>query len=227
MEFSKLKLEIYDLMGTLVPGVLFIALGSLTVAGNIAGLSWLERLTGTQLTVLLFAAFAAGQLVQEAGDWLIRVTKGPRFLKQGRDGFWNSAEAQNVRDKIKRESSVDVMSADAAYDYCLTVVRDEFPKRDTFMAISDLARSMWLLSWASTIPLLRFTSWLGWSWGHAKMMAEGLVAIGVLSYLAWRRMIRFRGLSDVTVFRVFLAVKAADGTASSGENGAESDSAVS
>lgn len=223
MEFSKLKLEIYDLMGTLVPGVLFIALGALTVAGNAAGLSWLGKLTGTQLTILLFAAFAAGQLVQEAGDWSIRVTKGPRFLKQGRDGFWNSAEAQGVRDKIKRESSVDVASPDAAYNYCLTVVRDQFPKRDTFMAISDLARSMWLLAWASMIPLVRFTSQLGWSWVHAKVVVEGLVAIGALSYLAWRRMIRFRDLSDVTVFQVFLAVKATDSTAPSGEKEAESD----
>jgi hypothetical protein len=122
-----------------------------------------------------------------------------------------------------RQSSVDVATADAAYDYCLTVVRDVFPKRDTFMAISDLARSIWLLASASTISLLRFTNWLGWSWGHPRVMAEGLLTIGVLSYLAWRRMIRFRNLSDVTVFRVFLAIKASDGAAPSGENGAESD----
>lgn len=73
------------------------------------------------------------------------------------------------------------------------------------------------------IPLVRFTSQLGWSWFHAMVVAEGLVAIGALSYLAWRRMIRFRDLSDVTVFQVFLAVKATDSTAPSGENEAESD----
>lgn len=212
MEFSKLKLEIYDLLGTLVPGILFIALGVVTVAGSAAGFIWLGKLTGTQLTLFLFAAFAAGQLVQEAADWLICATRGPRFLKRGRDAFWSSAEAQAVRDKIKRESFADLGSADAAYDYCLTIVRDKFQKRDTFMAISDLARSLWLLGWASVIPLLRFTGYLGWSWGHARALAEGLLAIGVLSYLAWVRMVRFRRLSDVTVFTVFLAINSPDGS---------------
>jgi hypothetical protein len=79
------------------------------------------------------------------------------------------------------------------------------------MAISDLARSLWLLGWASVIPLLRFTGYLGWSWGHARALAEGLFAIGVLSYLAWVRMVRFRRISDATVFTVFLAVKSLDG----------------
>ncbi len=209
MEFSKLKLEIYDLLGTLVPGILCIALAGLTIGGGTtAAPAFLGKITGTQLTLLLFAAFAAGQLVQEAADRLIKVVKGPRFLKVGRDTFWTSPAASAVREKIKRESGTDIRSADVGYDYCLTVIGDRFAKRDTFIAIADLARSLWFLAWVALAPLVRLSANLGWSWVRAKTIAEGLLAICIISYLAWARMIRFRTLSDVSVFHVFLAVNA-------------------
>lgn len=219
MEFSKLKLEIYDLLGTLVPGILAIAMLVVTVIGNMGAFGFLGKISGTQLTLLLFAAFAAGQLVQEAGDRVIKDVKGPRFLKRSRDAFWASADANVVRDKIKRESGENIQSPDAAYDYCLTVVGDKFAKRDTFLAIADLARSLWLLGWAALVPVFRLSGYLGWSWARGKTLAEGLIAISVFTYLSWARMIRFRAMSDVTVFNVFLAVKSADTASTPGKDG--------
>jgi hypothetical protein len=67
------------------------------------------------------------------------------------------------------------------------------------------AWSMWLLSIVSTVPaILSAIHKIG---TRARLISgsEGLALAFVAAYLAWSRMVRFRQLSDVTVFNVFLA----------------------
>jgi hypothetical protein len=206
MEFSKLKLEIYDLLGTLVPGLLALGLSVITFSSWHAAIGLAGRMTGTMFTLLLLLGFAAGQIVQEAADKLVKTFRGGRFFKQARDRFWKSPASEAVRQKINTESGIRLAAVDDAFDYCLTRIGDRFAKRDTFMAISDLARCLWLLSILGLIPLIHGAVAILDLRARVYFIGEGALAIAAFSYLAWIRMLRFRELSDLPVFRCFLAL---------------------
>lgn len=206
MEVSKIKLEVYDLLGTIVPGLLTIALALIMVCGWSRAFLLMGHLTGTILTAALLGAFAVGQIIQEAADRLVKAIKGPRFLKAGRDSFWNSSEMALVREKIDRESGLQMDSVDTAYDFCLTCIEGRFSKRDTFVAISDLARSLWLLSLLAVLPTIQASVFPPANFRRGLLACCGVLSAAIFALLAWSRMVRFRLLSDLTVFRVYLAV---------------------
>jgi hypothetical protein len=130
MDFSKLKLEVYDLLGLLLPGLVLICEGWILFRGWHAFVEAINQITGTSFTLLLLVSFPTGNAVQELGDLIVKRIKGGRFLKAGRDTFWLTPEAELVRNKIKSELGQPATSADLAFDYCLTKVRDRFGKRD-------------------------------------------------------------------------------------------------
>jgi hypothetical protein len=205
MELSKLKIEIYDLLGIILPGLLALAICS-TIHSGLSGTVVLAKgISGSGLTLLLLCSFAAGQIVQEASDRLVKLFKGPRFFKSSRDAFWSTVSADRVRARIRTEADLDVETVDAAFDHCLTCIGSLFAKRDTFLAISDMARSLWLLSIVSLWPLavevkhMQGLKWKLWLAGRA------LMGCSLLAYLSWTRMVRFRQLSEVPVFNIFLA----------------------
>ena len=68
---------------------------------------------------------------------------------------WASNEKALVQQKILRDSGLGIDSVDTAYDFCLTCLESRFPKRDTFIATSDLARSLWLLCLLGLIPIVQ------------------------------------------------------------------------
>jgi hypothetical protein len=206
VELSKIKLEIYDLLGTVVPGLLTMALALVCVLGWSTAFNLIGHLSGTILTASLLGAFAVGQLIQEASDRSVKLFKGSRYLKSGRDNFWASDEKALVQQKILRESALSVESVDTAYDFCLTCLESRFPKRDTFVATSDLARSLWLLCLLALIPVVQSAVTSSAAWSHRILASGGqMCLVGICAYLAWARMVRFRYLSDVTVFRVYMA----------------------
>lgn len=208
MEISKLKLEIYDLIGTLVPGFLAMFLVASFFWDWHAIAAVAAKMSATMLTLLILVSFAAGQIMQEAGDWLIKRICGPRFFKRSRDDFWGSASSEAVREKIRTESSASIDSSDAAFDYCLTTIGSRFPRRDVFLAVSDLARSLCVLSLLVLVPVahavLQINGLLARMWFGGRVLAVVLV----FGLLAWSRMVRFRALSEVTVFHIFLAIPA-------------------
>lgn len=207
MELSKIKLEIYDLLGTVVPGLLTMALALVCAFGWSTAFGLIGHLSGTILTASLLGAFAVGQLIQEAADRLVKLFRGSRYLKAGRDSFWESSEKALVIQKILRESGLSVESVDTAYDFCLTCIESCFPKRDTFIATSDLARSLWLLCLLGIIPVVQGVVRSTAPWAHRCIVGGGqMLLTGICAYLAWARMVRFRYLSDVTVFRVYMAI---------------------
>jgi hypothetical protein len=207
VELSKIKLEIYDLLGTVVPGLLTMALALVCVLGWSTACNLIGHLSGTILTASLLGAFAVGQIIQEASDRLVKLFKGSRYLKSGRDSFWASNEKTLVQQKILRESELSVESVDTAYDFCLTCIESRFPKRDTFIATSDLARSLWLLCLLGLIPVVQSAVVSTAPWMHRCVVCGGQTfLVGICAYLAWTRMVRFRCLSDITVFRVYMAV---------------------
>jgi hypothetical protein len=207
VELSKIKLEIYDLLGTVVPGLLTMALALVCVRGWSTAFSLIGHLSGAILTASLFGAFAVGQIIQEASDRLVKLFRGSRYLRSGRDSFWASGERALVQQKIARESGLSVESVDIAYDFCLTCIESRFPKRDTFVAISDLARSLWLLCLLGLIPVVQSAVVSTAPWMDRCLASSGQMFLaGICAYLAWTRMVRFRYLSDVTVFGVYMAV---------------------
>ena len=137
----------------------------------------------------------------------MKLFRGGRYLKSGRDNFWASNEKALVQQKILRESGLSVDSVDTAYDFCLTCLESRFPKRDSFIATSDLARSLWLLCLLGLIPVVQGAVMYSAPWRHRILASGGQMCLaGICAYLAWARMIRFRYLSDVTVFRIYMAV---------------------
>ena len=219
MEISKLKIEIYDFLGILLPGLFALAIAGELCLGWTAVALLAAKLNGTAVTVLLLCSFAVGQLVQEAGDFILKKACGPRFFKRCRDEFWISAAAEQVRAKIKVESSLDITSVDAAFDFCLTSIGTRFAKRDTFLAISDLARSLWFLSLVTLLPIAIETSHQDGLRTKIWFACRGLAVVAGLSYLAWSRMVRFRYLSEMPVFNAYLAQrKELESESSSKEN---------
>jgi hypothetical protein len=205
MEISKLKLELYDLAAIILPGFFLMAEFTVLFIGFPQTLAYAREIHGAELTLLLLCSFALGNLVQEAGDRLIKQIVGKRFFKQARDRFWTSELKKEVCDKITRLGGPANPSADAAFDFCLTCLNGSFAKRDVFLAISDLSRSLFLLSVLSILPSVRCVVF-AYGTAHRCMAAVGAAAlITICATLSWSRMVRFRELSESPVFHSFLA----------------------
>ena len=205
MELSKLKLELYDLAAIILPGFFLIGELFALVNGLPPVFVSLQSVSGAELTLLILCSFAMGNLVQEAGDRLIKQLKGDRFFRQGRDRFWASEHKQDVCDKIIKLGGPSIKSVDVAFDYCLTSLGGAFAKRDVFLAISDLSRSLWVLSLLGLLPLARSVlDASGWE-ARFTIAVEGFVLIAAAAWLSWARMLRFRELSESPVFNSFLA----------------------
>jgi hypothetical protein len=206
VDFSKLKLDLYDFLGLALPGLIAICEGWILLRGWHAAVVAINQIGGTGLTLLLVFAFGIGNIIQELGDVALKTIKGRRYFQVARDQFWQTTEAQIVRDMIKKSLGQDTPSVDTAYDYCLTKLKDRFGKRDIFLATSDLCRSFIVLSAIAVFPAMRI-AFFDPHFGNSYLVAAILIAVLVaVSMLAWRRMLRFRELSEITVFRAYLAV---------------------
>jgi hypothetical protein len=206
LDFSKLKLEVYDLLGVILPGLLAIFEGWILLRGWGMFALAMNQLSVSGFTLLVVFAFGVGNLVQEFGDVVIKRLKGGRFFRLGRDKFWATAEANPVKAAIKSQLGTEITSVDTAFDYSLTKLKDSFAKRDVFVATSDLCRSLAVLSILAIIPAIKI-AWLTAPL-RCRFLIYVVIAIALLILLAarsWRRMVRFRELSEVTVFRAYLA----------------------
>jgi hypothetical protein len=209
VDLSKLKLDVYDFLGIILPGLIAVAEGWILLRGWAAFVWSMSHIGGTSLTLLLVFAFGIGHLVQELSDALIQWMKGPRYKFRARDTFWESDESKTVKELIAKEIGCEVASVDAAYDFCLTRVIEHFQKRDIFIATSDLSRSFVALCFVALIPAAKITfSQSVAVWLRSSEFAGEVLLLAVIAALSWRRMVRFRWVADVTVFRVFPAVKA-------------------
>lgn len=206
MDFSRLKLEVYDFLGLVLPGLIAICEGWILLRGWHAFLGAINQIGGTGFTLLLLLAFGVGNVVQELADVTVKAIKGQRYFRSARDRFWLTADAEIVKNTIKKELGHQVTSVDAAFDYCLTKLGDRFGKRDIFLATSDLCRSFVVLAILAIFPLIRVVSAIS----HSRLefvliLAASFSVILVVCYLSWVRMVRFRGLAELTVFRIYAA----------------------
>jgi hypothetical protein len=210
VDFSKLKLDVYDFLGIILPGLIAVAEGWILLRGWDSFIESMSHISGTSLTLLLVFAFGVGHLVQELADTAIRLTKGPRYLLRARDKYWRGKESESVKKALRKELGHELTNVDDAYDFCLTKVRGHFDKRDIFVATSDLSRSFVAMGFLAVIPAAKIAFWdIG---KPLKLSLEiagvELALLAVIVTLAWRRMMRFRALAEITVFRVYLAVPA-------------------
>src|SRR5258708_4329062 len=141
MDFSKFKFEVYDILAVVLPGFLLLCGVWVMLRGWHAFAVSLPALSGTGFTALLLAAFPVGHLIQELGDAAIKIALGERFFKRARDKFWSTDEGVKLSSMIEQEVGFKV-SVDSAFDFCLTKIKGEFPRRDVFLATSDLCRSL-------------------------------------------------------------------------------------
>jgi hypothetical protein len=208
LDLSKLKLEVYDLLGIILPGLLAVFEGWILLKGWTPFVISLRQLSGTEFTVLVLFAFGAGNLVQELGDVTIKKWKGCRYFKKARDDFWSKDKGETlfVKRAIVSEGQ-ELPDVDTAFDYCLTRLQDRFSKRDGFVATSDLCRSLVVLAILAFIPSARL------AWQHFAPTCRYFALVGTfglflifLAWLSWKRMVRFRQLADVTVFHSYLAM---------------------
>ena len=207
MDLSKLKLEVYDFLGLVLPGLIAICEGWILLRGWHSFLEAINHVGGTGLTLLLLFAFGIGNIVQELGDVTLKTLKGQRYFRSGRDRFWLTDDAGVVRNLISTELGHHIASVDTAFDYCLTKLKDRFAKRDIFLATSDLCRSFVILSGLALVPTVRVAFCDLHPLSRSCIAAVFLIAILMsISSLMWRRMIRFRELSEITVFRAYMAL---------------------
>jgi hypothetical protein len=206
VDISNWKLEIYDLLAILLPGLVAISEGWIVLRGWEGFTFAMGRITATPLTLLLLASFGVGTIVQELGDFCVKLLTDERYFRRGRDTFWLADEAHPVKLAIKAELGITVDSVDTAFDYCLTKLGARFPKRDMFVATSDLCRSFGVISLLGIIPAIQ-AAHRAFELGSRFFLWSGLAMVVslVVFLLSCRRMTRFRGLSDTTVFRAYLA----------------------
>jgi hypothetical protein len=145
MNFSNFKLGIYDLLGLVIPGMILVCEGGITLRGWVNFRTSLNHMSGTSFTFLLVVSFVLGHLVQELADVSIKKIKGPCFFAAGRDEFWADPETEAIKSAVWAESGVILGSVDALFDYCLTRLGERFTKRETLLATADLSRSFLVL----------------------------------------------------------------------------------
>jgi hypothetical protein len=218
MDLSKVKVEVYDFLAVIIPGLLLGCELWITVRGWSQFAQGILNIGASAFTMLLLVAFALGNLLQELADVLIKWFKGKRYFKASRDNLWDSKTGEHVNARITRELGHPVADVDVAFDYCLTRIQSTFSKRDLFLANSDFARGLVVVSFIGTAPLIRITNDLRTRWTiHASCFATGLILLFLIACLGWVRMKRFRELSETPVFHAFLAqpieVKSSAGTA--------------
>jgi hypothetical protein len=207
VDLSKLKLDVYDFLGIILPGLIAIAEGWIFLRGWDAFARSMNHIGGASLTLLLVFAFGLGHLVQELSDVTVQMIKGPRYKYRARDKFWHSQESKTVKELIAKELGHEIGSADEAYEFCLTKVSEHFQKRDIFIATSDLSRSFVAMCFIALIPAAKITFWRTEELSVRSLEFAGeVVLLAMVAMLSWRRMMRFRYLADVTVFRVYPAV---------------------
>jgi hypothetical protein len=205
MDFSKFKFELYDILAVVLPGFLFLCgIWVLLRGWHVFAVS-LAALSGTGFTALLLASFPIGHLIQELGDATIKKVCGERYFKTARDKFWNTVEGSNVSVLIEHELGFRP-SVDGAFDFCLTKIKGHFPRRDVFLATSDFCRSLLVVGFLLIPSVCRLLWGVHGTPAQLVMYSAGIVfALALFLYLAGRRMMRFRELSELPVFRTYLA----------------------
>lgn len=207
LDLSKLKVDVYDFLGIILPGLLAIAEGWILLRGWNSFVDSMTHLSGLELTLLLVFAFGVGHLVQELGDVFVQVIRGKGHLHKSRHKFWRTEEAQIVKQTIELELGHEISSVDGAYDYCLTRLNGRFEKRGIFVATSDLSRSLVALSLLSLVPVCRIAFHDVTSLHRSlAIIAMTIACVSAISSLSWRRMNRYRDFSEATVFRAYLAL---------------------
>lgn len=205
MNLSNFKLGIYDLLGLVIPGMILVSEGEITLRGWVNFRASLSYMSGTSFTFLLVVSFVLGHLVQELADASIKKIKGSRFFAAGRDEFWASAEAEAIKSAVWAESGITLGSVDATFDYCLTRLGERFSKRDTLLATADLSRSFLVL----VVFAAPAATHIAWDVSHRPIIFLSLLLsffalLALAGFLAWRRMVRFRRMSETGVFRAYL-----------------------
>jgi len=210
MNLSNFKLGIYDLLGLVIPGMILVCEGGITLRGWVNFRTSLNHMSGTSFTFLLVISFVLGHMVQELADVSIKKIMGPRFFATGRDEFWAGPEAEAIKSAVWAESGVTLGSVDAIFDYCLTRLGERFSKRDTLLATADLSRSFLVLVVFAAPAAIR----IAWDTNHRPIIFLSLLLcflaiLALAGLLAWRRMVRFRRMSETGVFRAYLGSRPA------------------
>jgi hypothetical protein len=207
LDFSKFKVEVYDLLAVIIPGVLVFLEFWITLRGWASFSQGIAQISASSFTVLLLFAFALGPLLQEATDIAIKKLKGNRCFKRGRDHLWKAETGAQVRAQIEKERGHPVESVDVAFDYCLTRIQGAFTKRDLFVANSDLSRGMIAVAAFALAALVRIARDLHLSLAaHLALFFCGIVVLFLVASIFWVRMTRFRVLSETPVFHAYLAM---------------------
>ena len=207
MDFSKFKVEVYDVLAVIIPGVHVFLEFWIALRGWANFSQGIAQISASSFTTLLLFSFALGPLLQEANDIVIKKLKGKRYFKHGRDHLWKAETGAQVRTQIEKELGHAVESVDVAFDYCLTRIQGAFAKRDLFVANSDLARGMIVVAVFALAPLARIARDLHFSVAyHVGFLFCGTVLLLLVASIFWVRMTRFRVLSETPVFHAYLAM---------------------
>jgi hypothetical protein len=206
MDLSKMKIEVYDFLAVIIPGLLLLFAAWIALRGWALFAQRILSTDASAFAIVLLLAFAVGTILQEATDFLIKATRGERYFKSGRDRLWESTTGERVRTLISDELGHPVEHVDVAFDYCLTRLQGRFSKRDLFVAQSDFARGLMFVSCSAAFPLLRVSRDLHARWQtEVGVLSTGLILLFLISCLCWKRMKRFRELSEKPVFHAYLA----------------------
>jgi hypothetical protein len=210
VDVTGFKLGIYDFLGLVVPGLSVVCEAWIALRGWPRFAAGVGELHPVSVTLFVVASFIVGHFVQELADWGVKRIRGDRFLKRGRDSVWEKGDAEAIKSAIWSESGLALSHVDPAFDYCLTRCGNAFLKRDIFVATSDFARSFLVLTVCGVAPAFRLSldethSMLGFF----AVLGTYLVVLTLVACLAWRRMIRFRRLSDAGVFAAYLGFRPA------------------
>lgn len=80
MNFSNFKLGIYDLLGLVIPGVIPVCDGGVTLRGWVPFRTTLNHMSGTSFTFLLVFSFVLGHFIQELAAVSVKKIKGATIL---------------------------------------------------------------------------------------------------------------------------------------------------
>ncbi len=205
MDLAKLSIGLYEILVLMLPGLLVICETWIALRDwhRFVEITW--NLTTVPGVLLVLASVCIGELVQESAELLSQRIGGARCLKRGRDAFWSDQDSAPVKTLIFAHLKHNIQNVDTAFDYCLTRIDKRFPKRDVFMATSDFSGSLAVALLYASFPIIKFALRQPGLWQKILSGGCGLLIVIGMAILAWRRMIRFRELADVPVFRIFLA----------------------
>jgi len=116
MDLSKLKMEAYDLLAVILPGLILIFQAWITIRGWAPFAISIASMSGSAFLVLILMFLPWAKLFRSQGISRLRRSKA-RFFRQTRDKLGASKTGEHIRERIRTDTGHELENVAVTFDF--------------------------------------------------------------------------------------------------------------